>query len=754
MKTDNQINNPSILFVTTFPPRECGIATYSEDLIKALHNKFGNSIDLAVCALESEQEEAYTYPDLVRYVLNTSDSASFAHAAHQINEDSGVGIVMLQHEFGFFAEHEADFLLFLQELQKKIILTFHTVLPHPDGPLHSNVTKIASLCTRIVVMTRNSADILVDQYGIDRSKISVIPHGVHLVPYSDKSSLKSKYLLEGRTVLSTFGLISSGKSIETTIEALPGIISGHPDVIFLVIGKTHPTVVKHEGEAYRRMLEAKVKSLHLEDHVKFINAYLPLTELLEYLQLTDIYLFTSKDPNQAVSGTFSYAISCGCPIVSTPIPHAREVLGNDAGIIIGFQEPVQLAEGVNLLLSDESLRTSFSYNGLQRIESSAWENVALTYASLFHSITEEIYPRLQLPEIKLQHIKEMTTGVGIVQFATINKPDIRTGYTIDDNARAMVALIMHYKQKREADDLKYIKIYLDFIASCQQQDGTFLNYVDQNGDFTDQNREVNLEDSNGRAIWALGYLVQEADILPEEFSRTASQIFMLALSRADSMFSPRAIAFVIKGLYCFHVRREAGGKISNLVVVLAERLMAIYRHEGEAGWEWFENYLTYGNSILPEAMLYAYQLTGNPDYKEAAHKTFDFLLRQTFTETGIKVVSNQGWLQKGVEPAVFGEQPIDVAYTIMALDSFYAVFKDEKYLDKMYLAFDWFLGNNHLNQIIYNPCTGGCYDGLEEEAVNLNQGAESTVTYLMARLTVESYANIKIQTPEPEIHIH
>ncbi|PWG81208.1 glycosyltransferase [Pararcticibacter amylolyticus] len=738
----NQHNTPSVLFVTTFPPRECGIATYSDDLIKALRNKFGQSFLLSVCALESEQE-VHSYPDEVRYVLNTSDSTSFVQVSGEINRDENIQIVMIQHEYGLFdAEHDPDFLLFLRNIEKTIILTFHTVLPRPDILQRLRVIKIAELCAQIVVMTQNSADILVKDYGLNYSTISVIPHGVHLVPYSDKKSLKSKYGVDGRTILSTFGLISSGKSIETTIDALPSIVNNHPDVLFLVIGKTHPTVAKHEGEIYRTTLEKKVKSMNLDHYVKFINAYLPLDELLEYLQMTDIYLFTSKDHNQAVSGTFSYAVSCGCPIISTPIPHAREVLNNDAGLLVDFENSVQLAEGVNLLLTDESLRASYSYNGLQRIESSVWENVALTYASLFQLLSGKIQLKLELPEIKLKHIQEMTDEVGIIQFAKINKPDISSGYTIDDNARALAALIMHYKKTKDAEDLRYIRIYLKFIASCQQQDGAFLNYVDENGDFTDQNQQVNLEDSNGRTIWALGFLLSESDLLPGEVSMMAERIIRQALQIVDSLCSPRAISFAIKGLYYFHTYKKSD-LVRNLVTVLTERLMVSYRHEGELGWEWFESYLTYGNSMLPDAMLCAYKLTGNPIYKETAQVTFSFLISQTFQGNSIKVVSNQGWLQKGKKAAAFGEQPIDVAYTILALDNFYTVFKDIEYLNKMHIAFEWFLGNNHLNQIIYNPCTGGCYDGLEEERVNLNQGAESTVTYLMARLTVEGYREKK-----------
>lgn len=738
MTEKDQNNLPEILFVTSYPPRECGIATYSQDLIKALNNKFNDSFTIPVCALESEKE-IHSYTSEVRYILDTSVSSSFSEVSREISQNAAIRIVMVQHEFGFFdSDHEADFLQFLCDIRKPVIITFHTILPHPDAALKLKVEEITSVCASVVVMTQNAATILSRDYQIPTDKIIVIPHGVHLVPHADKETLKRKYDVEGRTILSTFGLIGSGKSIETTIDALPSIVKENPSVLFLVIGKTHPNIIKHDGEVYREMLKEKVEQLRLQQHVRFINKYLPLDQLLEYLQLTDIYLFTSKDPNQAVSGTFSYAISCACPIISTPIPHAREVLRDDAGVIIDFQNSPQLAKAVNLLLGNEELRRTYSNNGLQRIEPSAWENVAVAYSALFRRISRDISLIFQIPELNLSHIKHLTTEFGMIQFAKINHPDLGSGYTIDDNARAMVALIMHYKATGDKADLSYIETYLNFIKFCQQNNGEFLNYVDENKEFTKQNYETNLEDSNGRTIWALGYLIAAEELFPASLIKTAEEVISRAIPGIEGMFSSRTMAFAIKGLHYYNLRRASPENLS-LINTLAERLVEMFKHEGELRWEWFESYLTYGNSILPEALLCAYQATNNLIYKETAQASFAFLLDKTFTRNRIKVISNQDWLKKGKDAADYGEQPIDVAYTILALDKFYQVFGDAEYLNKMHIAFNWFLGNNHLHQIIYNPCTGGCYDGLEEYGVNLNQGAESTVTYLMARLTMEQY---------------
>lgn len=753
---NTKIKLPEILFITSYPPRECGIATYSQDLIKALNNKFDQSFKIEICALESENEK-HNYADEIKHILNTDHPNAFTRLATTINNDADIRMVMIQHEFGFFQKKEAEFKQFLEALAKPVVIVFHTVLPRPDESLKVKVQQISNDAMAIVVMTHASARILVNDYGVLRGKITVIPHGTHLVLHSDKKLLKKKYNLSGKTILSTFGLLSSGKSIETTLEALPAIVEKNPNILFLILGKTHPSVIKQEGEKYRKTLEAKVEELQLQPHVQFINRYIHLPELLEYLQLTDIYLFTSKDPNQAVSGTFCYAISCGCPIISTPIPHAREVLRNDAGIVIDFENSQQLSEAVNRLLIDEQLKKNISSNGLHRMASTAWENSAIAHAILFDKIGGDHFSlHYNLPDINLDHIKKLTTDFGMIQFSRLNQPDISSGYTLDDNARALIAMCQHFELTIDETDIKYITIYYNFIKHSLQAEGYFLNYVNEQKRFTEQNNKTNLADANGRAIWALGYLISMSALLPTELAADAELTMQHALSNVLNIHSTRAIGFALKGLYYCNTGKVIGRELivrtgesthyelltTNLGLIkqLANRLVQMYRHEAGEEWQWFESYLTYANSILPEAMLCAWLATGEITYKEIAKSSFDFLLSKIFIENGIKVISNKTWLHRGMESdphEIGGEQPIDVAYTVLALSKFNEVFKDEDYSQKMEIAFNWFLGNNHLHQIIYNPCTGGCYDGLEENIVNLNQGAESTVSYLMARLTVE-----------------
>ncbi len=750
----NQI--PEVLFISTYPPRECGIATYTTDLINALKKKFGDSFKLTICPLESKNEK-HTYPNGVGSILNTDQPEDYLKIKREINQNERLSMVLIQHEFGLFENKENEFCDLIKNIKKPVIIVFHTVLPNPNSKHLVHVQEIANLVDSIIVMTKYSQEILIRDYGVSPNLITIIPHGTHLVEYRDKENLKLKANLSGKIVLSTFGLISSGKCIESTLKALPEVVKKHPDSVFLILGKTHPTVLKQEGEKYRKSLEDLVIELNLENHVRFINYFLPLNELLDFLQLTDIYLFTSKDPNQAVSGTFSYAISSGCPIISTPIPHAVEVLKDGTGILFGFEDSAALTKCLNEIIENEELRKKIILNGIHKMAPTAWENSAIQHARLIENMDPNaIQLKYSIPEINLSHILQMTTDFGIIQFSEINQPDILTGYTLDDNARALIAISQKYELFGKEEDLKLITIYLDFIEFCQKENGRFLNYVDQYKEFTSQNFSTNLADSNGRAIWALGYFTSLKAIFPEELIEKAELIFKKAISHIHGIHSTRAMAFIIKGLY-FRNRFYYSENEVELISLFSERLVKMYQHESNDNWFWFESYLTYANSILPEALLCAWKITHNQDYKKIACESFDFLLSKIFKNGKIHVISNKNWMHKEsdtIHITAGGEQPIDVAYTILALEKFNEFLDDNSYREKLISSFNWFLGENHLHQIIYNPCTGGCYDGLEENNINLNQGAESTISYLLARLSIENVLRKKPFAEESDTAFH
>lgn len=736
MKKKN--SNQEIITLSTFPPRACGIATYSQDLLTALDRQFGHSVRFTVCALE-DGPPAYAYSDAaVTCRLDTTQPDAYVTLAQEINDNPKIKAVLLQHEFGLFSGSYGDYLFhFMGAVQKPVITTFHSVLPAPDSHRLAVVQELAQQSAQVIVMTKQSAGLLESEYQLPAEQITVIPHGTHEPPIRERLTIRRQFGIHDRQVLSTFGLLSPNKSIETAIQAMPTILERYPTAVYYILGKTHPGIARQNGEVYREMLQSQVAALGLASHVRFVDAYLSLAELLQYLVATDIYLFTSKDPNQAVSGTFAYAMSAGCPVVSTAIPHAKEWIDTTTGLLIDFARADQLAAATLRLLDDEAMRESMRKSALAKMRPTYWQNVATVTGQLFLAFTRGTSDQPTIyPPIRLDHLRRMTTATGIIQFSRFSIPDPASGFTLDDNARALIVMLRYFELYRSEEALQLMDIYLGFMARCQQPEGYFLNFMDIHGQPHHKNKTVNLEDANGRAIWALGQLFASTAVLPPRHYSMARRMLHECLPNIPMVESPRAIAFYIKGLYYYNLSVQSNA-IKHLVAQLADKLLGLYHEISNDNWQWFEKYLTYGNSTLPEAMLYAYLATGRATYKIIARTTFDFLLRQLFKQGRIKVVSNNGWFHYNETPQEYGEQPIDVAYTIEACAIFYAVFGEAAYRQRMETAFAWFLGQNHLRRSIYNQATGGCYDGLEEDHINLNQGAESTICYLLARLAME-----------------
>ncbi|MDI5894535.1 glycosyltransferase [Flavobacterium algoritolerans] len=729
-----------MLLVSSYPPRECGIATFSNDIVNAVKIVFGDTLPVEVCALQNS-EQHFEYNNEVSFILPVDSLEHYRMVAEKINERNDIGLVCIQHEFGLFRGEYGDYILsFILALNKPIVTVFHTVLPNPDEKRKKIVHAIADLSDRIIVLTKNSQTILTTNYSVEKTKTIVIPHGNHNVLWEQKNILKNTYGFSDKIVMATFGLISQNKGIETVLQALPEIVKKNPEVVFLVIGKTHPEIIRQDGEMYRNSLINIVQELHLENNVIFINEYLQLSQLLEYLTLSDIYLFSSKDPNQAVSGTFAYAMSCGCTVVSTPIPHAVEELVNGNGILLNsFESSEEFKNAIVYLIENKEERIAMGKNAFSLSHATNWENIAIQYRLLFDQLTNrEEDLRFNFPPIKLDHIKKLTTDFGILQFSKFSQPDPESGYTLDDNARALINMVLYNKAFPDKNTLKLANTYLNFIEGIQQNNGWFDNYKDFDHQLTKQNKEVNLEDANGRALWSLGTVISHRDTLPLEMICQAVKCWDKAIKRIDDIKSPRAIAYALKGLYLYHsIYKDE--EIKTYIEKLADELLRHYNINSAENWCWYEDYMTYANNVLPEAMMYSYLVTKNPKYKKIAAITFDFLLSHYFMKGQLKVISNRGWFKKENERIFYGEQPIEVATTIIALDLFYEVTRNKKYKDQLKLAFIWFLGNNHLKQIMYNPENGASYDGLEDKHININQGAESTLCYFKARLIMEKY---------------
>lgn len=734
--------NSKLLFVTSCLPRECGIATFANDLVMTIKSQMDDSIEIEICALENGHQ-GFDYPKEVKYVLDATKFEQYQQIAEKINEDHQVKTVMIEHEFGLFGGEWGDYLLsMLDVLVKPVFVTFHTVLPHPEKKIFQTITNIADKAEKIVVMTDSSRQLLIDDYNIPEDKIQVIPHGTHMILWRRNEKAKERFGISHRPIITNFGLLVRQKSIETAIDALSEIKKSYPDVLYLVLGKTHPEIKKVEGEKYRHFLEKRVKQLGLEENVQFVNKFLDIDELLDYLSISDIYLFTTKNRDQAVSGTFIYAMGSACPIIATSIPHARELLSEDAGILVDFEQPQQISRATIRLLNDENLRKRMGKNAFYKIRHTIWENVANQIMELFRPFIEHSNYRYRIPPINLEHIKHLTTDMGIIRFSNFDIADINSGYSMDDNARALIAMSQHYELTKKPSDLKLVNTYLDYIVYCQKSDGSFINYVDKDGSIHIRNNTENLDDTNGVAIWALGFLLSQ-DNFNKLMLDKAEICMQNAITNVENIHSPSAMAFTIKGLYYYNLKKY-DKKITASIKVLADRLLEYFNKVADKNWHWFEEYLTYTNALLPEAMLYAWKATGNISYHIIAKATFDFLLSKIFKDGCVKIFSNDGWIHKTKESQEgFSEQPINVAYTIMAIDLFYSELGEPHYLTKLNIAFDWFLGLNHLSQIIYNPATGGCYDVLEKDGVNLNQGAESTTSYLLARMIMVKHYHVE-----------
>jgi glycosyltransferase involved in cell wall biosynthesis len=737
MSADQQ-NKSWIVCLSTFPPRQCGIATFTADLTNAIDQIFGPSIESKVVAMNLTGVSRLPYSDKVIFQISQPNERDYVNTADKLNQLEKVRLVNIQHEFGIFGgRNGAHLLLLMEKLEKPIVTTFHTVLPAPDERIRNIVQTIMKYSKGIIVMTHYSKEILKKDYGLDPDRIQVIPHGIHNIPYRTSEYAKSALGFSGKLVLSTFGLLNPGKGIEYIIESLPPIVEKFPNVRFLVIGATHPVVLEQDGENYRNFLIKKVYELGLSDYVLFYNTYFSLNKLLRFLEATDVYLSPSLNPNQTVSGTLSYALGSGRSVISTAFAQAKENITDEVGILIDFKKPQAFTDAIIKLLGNDRLRLQMGKNAYFRTRHMTWENVALSYLKYFSQFVPElIQGQRKLPPIKLTHLAKLTDNFGIIQFANLTEPDLSSGYTLDDNARALVAVTLHYKKFRTPSSLKLVSLYLNFLYRVGKPDGHFNNFVNSNRTIDEQkNRQENPEDANARGLYALAQ-VSTTTLIPNRIRHQARSFFEQSFRNNVVFSSPRAIAFYIKALNCL-LSKWKEPKVLAALRYHCEQLMALYEKSHSPDWEWFEHYLTYSNAILPEALILGYKITGERRYLEVSEKTFNFLITQTFNDSMYIPIGQSGWFPKGGIRQYFDQQSEDAAATIEALNTMFTVTNRKHYKELADKAFNWFLGDNSLGQVVYDRTTGGCYDGVGEKFINLNQGAESTISYLLARLSFE-----------------
>jgi len=731
-----------LAFIGTYPPRECGIGTFTNNLFNAmLDKKSGTKLkhEGFVVAM-NDNNLTYEYPEEVKLTIRQQRQVDYLKAAEFINH-SGADLCILEHEFGIFGGESGVYILpLLHRLEVPLVITLHTILKTPSYNEKAILIEICKMAQKIVVMSHKAIEFLTKVYKVPKEKIVFIAHGVPDIHFSQEKS-KKEFKLERKKVLLTFGFISRNKGIETVVRALPEVVAKYPEVIYIILGKTHPNVLRHSGEEYRIFLMRLVKSLQLEKHVVFLNEFINEQDLFKYLYASDIYITPYLNEAQITSGTLSYAVGVGSAVISTPYWHAAEMLSEGRGRLFDFNDSDSLTATLMQLLNhpaelNEIRRKAFEYG-----KKITWPKIGEKYVSIASNILKEIQPQiikeetaldlLILPPFMLTHINRLTDDTGIIQHAKFGIPNLKEGYCLDDNARALLMVLMAYRQMKDQGALELSPIYLSYIHYMQNADGTFRNFMSFSRNFLD---EVGSEDSFGRTIWALGYLLGNAP--NDAYYQTGKLVFFNAAPNFEKLQSIRSIANTMIGISLYLKSNLSDDIMTERLRNLAGKLQNHYLENKSSGWHWYENLLAYDNGILPLAMLHAAEILHDQKITKIAISTMNFLTSHTLKDNYLSIIGNEKWYKKDGERSVYAQQPIDAMAMVLMYHQAYHLTRDKDYLSKLYTSFLWFLGENDLRMSLYDFETKGCCDGFESYGVNRNQGAESSLAYLISHLTV------------------
>lgn len=735
-----------IAIVGNYLPRRCGIATFTTDLCDAIHTEYGATELLTLPV--NDTEEGYAYPDRVRFELSEGNLASYREAADFLNF-SNVDLVCLQHEYGIFGGNSGGHILeLLRRLQMPFVTTLHTVLRDPTPDQRAVMEEIATLSDRLIVMSRNSAEILQEVFHVPIEKIDLIPHGIPDLPFTDPSYYKDGFGTEGKNVLLTFGLLSPNKGIENVIKSLPKILSRHSSVVYMVSGVTHPHILRREGDKYRIHLQDLAKELGVEANVIFRNRFVSPQELVELIGAADIYITPYKHKGQVVSGTLAYALGAGKAIISTPYLHAIELLDGERGALVPFDDPDAIAEKTIALLDDGTGRHAMRKRAYLYARDMVWSRVAQKYMESFERIynerlrnpratftaqnTEKVLGRL--PAINLDHLYRMTDDTGILEHAVFVVPNYPEGYTTDDNARALITttLLEEVGIHAEAGSVDLASRYLAFLwLALDATTKRFRNCVSYERKWHD---EVGSEDSHGRALWGLGTVLGRSK--KAGLRGAAGRMFELAVPAALEFKSPRACAFALLGLQEYLDSFPGDCAALSASDVLANRLLNAYRSNRSEEWKWFEEGLAYSNARLPQALIRAGVRASNEEMVSAGLEALDWLatIQRCDVKGHFVPIGSHGFYFKTTEKARFDQQPVEACAMVAACLQAYRATGTGRWRKEAWCAFNWFLGDNDLQIALYDPTTGGCRDGLHPDRANENQGAESTLSFLMALL--------------------
>jgi len=739
-----------IAVVGNYLPRQCGIATFTTDLCAALTVEYGEGRLFAIPV--NDPDSTYQYPEQVRLELEQEDLASYERAAEFLNFN-GNDLVCLQHEYGIYGGPAGRHVLaLLRKLKMPVVTTLHTVLRDPNPDQRAVLIEVARLSDRLIVMSEQAAQFLRDIYAVPSGKIDIIPHGVPDFQFMDPNYFKDRFHVEGKSVLLTFGLLSPNKGIENVIRAMPAILARHPDVVYIVSGVTHPHIRKRDGERYREELQALALQLGVSSNLILVNRFVSPEELVEHVGAADIYITPYRQEAQIVSGTLAIALGAGKAIISTPYWHAKELLADKRGVLVPFESPDAIAQAVLHLLDHDGERHAMRKRAYLHSRETIWPKTARKYMASFQRARFErtVQPKAALkdeaavdavdflPALNAAHLLDLTDDTGILQHAIFSVPNSSEGYTTDDNARALIVATLMHASAENVDEQTNRRLrhrYLAFLWLAFNTDtGRFRNFLAYDRRWLEN---VGSDDSHGRALWSLGTVLgasQDAGL-----RGAAGRLFEAAVPATLTFTSPRAWAYCILGMQAYLDWFPGDRDIQRVRNTLANRLLDIYERTHSPTWRWFEKSLSYANARLAQALILAGWRSDNHRMVEAGIDSLKWLIREQHrNDNDIFVpIGSNGFFVEGSEKARFDQQPVEACATIAACLEVYRLTEQGLWFEEAQRVFRWFLGKNDLEAPLYDATTGGCRDGLHPDRINENQGAESTLSFLMALLEMQ-----------------
>jgi glycosyltransferase involved in cell wall biosynthesis len=734
-----------LALIGNFLPRKCGLATYTTHTYLALKDRYPD-LTVDVYAMD-DHPGRYAYPPEVTRANPQHDRAAYLDAARAI-EASGAQALWIQHEYGIYGGAAGELLIALiDRLSIPVIATLHTVLERPNPDERRVMEALLRRSAKVIVMAERGREIMKRVHGCDDRKIVMIPHGVPDRAFADPDSFKPAFGWEGREVVLTFGLLAPNKSIETIIAAMPAVIEQHPDVLYAVLGATHPNLVAHEGEAYRDRLKAMAAETGVADHIEFIDAFVEQDELIDYLQAADIYATPYTNPAQITSGTLSYAVGVGKAVVSTPYIHATEILDEDHGVLVGFGDSAAFAREINRLLSDREARAALSHRAYARGRTMIWPRLAEAAMAEIESILAARLHRFaaarpaELAPLRpdIAAVERMSDATGMLQHSVYSVPDRRHGYCIDDNARALILMCRIDDIDAEVRD-RWTSIYAAFVHHAwNAQARRFRNFMNFDRSWCE---EAGSEDSNGRALWALGVTARDAKA--QKHRDWASSMFDATASMALELGSPRARAFAMLGAAAM-VEAHPGHPLSRTILThFGNDLVSLLEASRRPEWSWFEIVLAYDNARLPEALLRAGMALGRSELVSVGLETLEWIAaRQTSPEGRFRAVGTESFGRPYADPLPFDQQPLEAQATIDACTAAFEATGEQRWIDEAMRAYRWYLGANDLDLPLATAQDGGCFDGLMPTGLNRNQGAESILALQLANCAISGLSKLK-----------